>query len=148
MYCGDYYAGYRAQIAHRKAEYRHGAQRLEQAGLYTLRAQNQSGLLRKLGREAARIVRNDHAAARVLRVLVDVVGQTQRSAAHIVRIHAVKSRADNAAHTRGAKLQLGVKPVLYLALVALERFQLVNRRLIIGELGQPLLILRPVIHLL
>ena len=76
--------------------------------------------------------------ARVLEVGVEVIGETLRSAPDRVDVHAVRARADDAAQSGGAELQILVEGLERGSLV-LAHFRELSCQILFGHVGNPLL---------
>ena len=135
------------QMAHRIGQNRHRTQFVKQIDVNTLMAQHQSRRFGEFRAHPAGVIRDDHAALSVLFALaVDVVGEALRRAADVVEVHAVRARAEYAAHARRAKGQLGIESILDFLFVAGNRLQLIDRRLIRGKFFKPCFVCFTIIH--
>ena len=98
-------------------------------------------------RLAAGIVRDDHAALhRGGAERLDVFGKPLRRPAHGEHVHHVRAVADDAAHARGAELELRAETVFDLLFVAFDRLQLALAFLAERGIVQPFVIHCFVIH--
>ena len=126
------------QMAHRVGKNRHRAQLVKQIHVDALVAEHERGSLRELRAHPAGIIRDDHAALAVFRVLaVDVIGKALGRAANVVQVHAVCARAEHAAHARRAEGQLGIKTILDFLFIARDGLQLIDGRPVVGKFLEP-----------
>ena len=135
---GDDNARDGVQMAHRVGENRHRAQLVEQIHVDALVAEHERGSLRELRAHPAGVIRDDHAALAVFRVLaVDIIGKSLGRAANVIQVHAVRARAEHAAHARRAKGQLGIETILNFLFIARDGLEFINGRLVVCKFLEP-----------
>ena len=126
------------QMAHRVRQNRHRAQLVKQVHVNALVAEHKRGSLRKFRAHPAGVIGDDHAALAVFRVLaVDIIGKALGRAANVIQVHAVRARAEHAAHARRTEGQLGIESILDFLLVARDGLQLIDGRLIVRKFLEP-----------
>ena len=134
---GDADARVALQVPHRVGQGRGGHQLGIDIGLDAVGGQHRRGLLGEQHALDAAVIGNGHGLGLALRVLEQVVGKALGGLAHGVDVHPVGARADHAPQARGAKLQLPVKAVVDLVLLALDGLELFGQVLVIQRLLQP-----------
>ena len=123
-----------------EGQLRHGAQGVEQIGLDAGVCQGEGGLPGEGIGEAAGVVGDDHAALGLAFLLEDVAGQGHGRPADVVCVHAVGARAQHAAQTGRAELQIAVKGVSDLVRVVLHGGKLLPQLRVQRLLRTPVLI--------
>ena len=143
--CRDHNSRRAAQGAQGKGKLGRRAQRVEHIGLDAVGSQAQSRHIRELRGHAPGVIGDGHAL--VLGSLSkDKVGKTLGGLADRVDVHPVGSRADNAAQSSGAELQLLVEPLLDLPLVVPDGLKLLLGVLVKIVVLQPEIILFHITH--
>ena len=122
-------SGDAAQGTQREGKLRGGAKLVEHVRPDPVCRQAQRRLIRELRGHIAGII-GDGNALLFSALFDDVVGQSLGGLSHRIDVHPVGTRADHAAQSARSELQLLIKPVLDLLLIALDSCKLVLRLLI------------------